>query len=330
MVMMMWTKWIRRQRSIRWNHIRNGSSSSSRNNHNIVNDTALIRRTSRRRRSAAFDFLSRRRATNDVGNKPERESYLTLYQFAICPYCNKVKALLDFYEKRYRVVEVNPTSKEEMKSLGKDFKSVPIAAFDEKEVMAESNAIFERILSDVDDSKIVHNEKWVKWADEKLAVLLFPNISRTYVTRRHSSSRGLSRIAVSLTSLSKQTHRFSDSLGAFRYVWDVPTFGLSAKIGNHLIGAFATWAFARPSVKRKYGITDEREALREALDVWGKEIESTRFGGGNDAPHTGDIAIFGCLRGIQNVPAFREIIEMNTHVSSWYDRMGGLVTANKR
>ena len=40
---------------------------------------------------------------------------ICLYQYAICPFCNKVKALLDYSGLPYDVVEVNPLTKAEIK-----------------------------------------------------------------------------------------------------------------------------------------------------------------------------------------------------------------------
>ncbi|KAE9588266.1 hypothetical protein Lal_00002755 [Lupinus albus] len=40
---------------------------------------------------------------------------VVLYQYEACPFCNKVKAFLDYYDIPYKVVEVNPLSKKEIK-----------------------------------------------------------------------------------------------------------------------------------------------------------------------------------------------------------------------
>ncbi|KAJ6352065.1 hypothetical protein OIU76_001309 [Salix suchowensis] len=49
---------------------------------------------------------------------------VVLYQYEACPFCNKVKAFLDYYNIPYKVVEVNPISKKEIK--WSDYKKVPI------------------------------------------------------------------------------------------------------------------------------------------------------------------------------------------------------------
>ena len=86
-------------------------------------------------------------------------------------------------------------------------------------------------------------------------------------------------------------------------------------------GAFAMWAFARRKVMRKHGIEDEREALQGALDTFGNELSRSSFLSGKDKPSVADVAAFGCLRAIEDMPSFGEILAMNKNVSAWYGRV---------
>ena len=52
--------------------------------------------------------------------RPAAGGALTLYQYEICPFCNKVKALLDLLAVPYTTVEVNPMSKGELKPWSVD------------------------------------------------------------------------------------------------------------------------------------------------------------------------------------------------------------------
>ena len=45
----------------------------------------------------------------------------------ICPYCNKVKALLDLHRVPYETTEVNPLTKREIKEWSGGYRKVPIA-----------------------------------------------------------------------------------------------------------------------------------------------------------------------------------------------------------
>lgn len=53
---------------------------------------------------------------------------MTLYQYDVCPFCNKVKAMLDFHAIPYDVVEVNPLFKSEL--AFSEYKKVPVLVID--------------------------------------------------------------------------------------------------------------------------------------------------------------------------------------------------------
>ena len=59
-----------------------------------------------------------------TGEAEMKEPDITLYQFASCPFCNKVRAFLDYYGMKYTIVEVDPLFKKELKSL--EYRKVPI------------------------------------------------------------------------------------------------------------------------------------------------------------------------------------------------------------
>ncbi|XP_010273989.1 PREDICTED: prostaglandin E synthase 2-like isoform X2 [Nelumbo nucifera] len=82
---------------------------------------------------------------------------VVLYQYEACPFCNKVKAFLDYHHIPYKVVEVNPLSKKEIK--WSDYKKVPILT--------------------VDGEQLVDSSGFVLWVDNHLVHILSPNIYRT-------------------------------------------------------------------------------------------------------------------------------------------------------
>ena len=56
----------------------------------------------------------------NVGN----DKLWTLYQYATCPFCCKVKTFLEYYGIEYEIVEVNPLFRKEIKFS--DYRKVPI------------------------------------------------------------------------------------------------------------------------------------------------------------------------------------------------------------
>ena len=57
-----------------------------------------------------------------------------LFQYEICPFCNKVKALLDLQRLPYETTEVNPLTKGETKAWSGGYRKVPIALLEGEQV----------------------------------------------------------------------------------------------------------------------------------------------------------------------------------------------------
>ncbi|EKX30989.1 hypothetical protein GUITHDRAFT_122806, partial [Guillardia theta CCMP2712] len=134
---------------------------------------------------------------------------------------------------------------------------------------------------------------WMDWADKELAVLLFPNLTRS----------------------------FSESYEAFSYVQEVPTFSLLDKYSNHVAGATAMW-LAQGKLKKKYKIEDERAALASSLSKWADALDNKLFLGGS-SPNLADLCVFGVLRAVDG-SATQKVIE-DSPVADWYKRMRELV-----
>jgi len=240
---------------------------------------------------------------------------LTLWQYKICPFCNKVKALLAYAGVDHKIVEVNPLTKSELKPWSGDYKKVPIAMLNDEQLNG-SDKILEALLENeqvianleekwkdtpeqtMSDFRSKDAEKWMKYATDDLAALLYPNICRS----------------------------LGDSFLAFSYVNDVETFSPVQKITIRGAGSLAMY-LAASKIKSKRGITDEREALNKVLSVWEEEGLSDgekEFQSGTHAPNMGDIAVFGTLRSVEGLPAHKEVIEeRGGAVKDWYERMSG-------
>lgn len=104
---------------------------------------------------------------------------VTLYQYEPCPYCCKVKAVLDYMRVPYTVVEVNPLTKNETKPLT-DYKKVPVCTIN-GEVVVDSSVIISRLRElmtrDSEDASPVtvsdgvsheEEERWRHWVDDTL------------------------------------------------------------------------------------------------------------------------------------------------------------------
>jgi len=267
-----------------------------------------------RRRERVHDILKRA-----LSSSPSASS-LTLYQYAICPFCHKAKALLSYASIPHQIVEVNPLTKAELKSLDdQTHKKVPVAVIeDQQKQINGSNEILQHLLNDPKvqqslsdkwngDQEMTletfrqgeHVERWwYRYADDELASLLYPNVCRT----------------------------LTDSRAAFSYVKNVHNFSPLQKIMIHNLGALAMY-FAASKIKSKHNIKNEQKALQTALDIFEKEaLEEGQylFSSQRTVPDMGDLTVYGVLRSVKGLPAhdfaLKESRESNI-LLDWYMRM---------
>ena len=59
---------------------------------------------------------------------------IAIYQYKICPYCNRPKTFLDYLNVPYKAIEVNPLTKSQL-SFSKDYKKVPIMTIEEQDIL---------------------------------------------------------------------------------------------------------------------------------------------------------------------------------------------------
>ncbi|KAL8132800.1 uncharacterized protein LOC141712246 [Apium graveolens] len=228
---------------------------------------------------------------------------VVLYQYEACPFCNKVKAFLDYCDVPYQIVEVNPFSKKEIK--WSDYKKVPILVVD-GEQMNDSSVIIDKLgsmmNSDTPVNEVPDNDEekqWRCWVDNHLVHMLSPNIYRNT----------------------------SEALESFDYITSNGNFGFTEKITVKYAGAAAMY-FVSKNLKKKYNITDERAALYEAAQQWVEALNGREFLGGSK-PNLADLAVFGVLRPIRYLKSGVDMVE-NTQIGDWYARMESVVGKSSR
>ncbi|KAH7523486.1 uncharacterized protein LOC107409466 [Ziziphus jujuba] len=225
---------------------------------------------------------------------------VVLYQYEACPFCNKVKAFLDYYNVQYKVVEVNPINKKEIK--WSDYKKVPILKVDGEHMVDSSDIIaklYQKINPENSASKNEEEKNWCRWVDDHLVHVLSPNIYRTT----------------------------SEALESFDYITTHGNFSFSERIIGKYAGAAAMY-FVSKKLKKKHNITDERAALYEAAETWVDALKGRQFLGGLN-PNLADLAVFGVLRPIRHLKSGRDMVE-NTRIGEWYARMESAVGESAR
>ncbi|PIN12481.1 Glutathione S-transferase-related protein [Handroanthus impetiginosus] len=252
--------------------------------------------------AAATTFVEEVQAKEPVQSK-FRPKDVVLYQYEACPFCNKVKAFLDYYDIQYKLVEVNPISKKEIKFS--DYKKVPILMVD-GEQMVDSSDIIDKLAKKIhpdmstdslgEDSE---EKKWRDWVDNHLVHILSPNIYRST----------------------------SEALESFDYITSHGNFSFAERITAKYAGAAAMY-FVSKKLKKKYNITDERAALYEAAETWVDALKGRDFLGGA-RPNLADLAVYGVLRPIRYLKSGRDMVE-HTRIGDWYSRMENAVGASSR
>ncbi|CAN8287466.1 unnamed protein product [Cochlearia groenlandica] len=216
---------------------------------------------------------------------------VVLYQYEACPFCNKVKAFLDFNKIPYKVVEVNPISKKEIK--WSEYKKVPILTVDGEQMVDSSviiDSLFQKMHPEISKSEDDEETKWRKWVDNHLVHLLSPNIYRNT----------------------------SEALESFDYITTHGNFSFTERIVAKYAGATAMY-FVSKRLKKKYNITDERASLYEAAETWVDALKERPYLGGS-TPNLADLAVFGVLRPIRYLRSGKDMVE-NTRIGEWYSRM---------
>lgn len=241
---------------------------------------------------------------------------VALHQYAICPFCNKAKALLAYAGLSYDAIEVNPLTKTELKHLqDQSYRKVPIAVIDGQQING-SDAIVTALLDHTDFQPFLENRweaagdkgmtmdkfrlsdsatRWSRFAHDDLAALMYPNLCNTLV----------------------------HSYQAFSYVDGVHAFSKGQKIMIKGIGSVAMY-LAASKIKSKRGISDEKEALARAVAIWEEEglgRGAKHFGSGLGQPDLGDITVYGTLRSVEGLPAHDLAVESSPVVRDWYQRM---------
>lgn len=222
-------------------------------------------------------------------NESESKSVPKIYQYQICPYCHRVKAYLDYLKVQYQAVEVNPLTKSEL-TFSKGYKKVPIAVFD-GEVIADSADIISYISKHyptVDGFISEDSDKWMEWSEKRLAILLYPNITRSR----------------------------EECQECFSYAGEVSSWSFFWRSAVRAIGPIAM-SFANGRIKKKYGIEDERKELKEVLSEWVTALDGKKFLHGEKITLP-DLMVFGVLRSIRNFQTFREIMSDNEVLKRWF------------
>mmetsp|Transcript_27554 Transcript_27554/g.67740 ORF Transcript_27554/g.67740 Transcript_27554/m.67740 type:complete len:332 (-) Transcript_27554:246-1241(-) len=233
---------------------------------------------------------------------------VTLYQYDVCPFCNKVKAMLDFHGIPYDVVEVNPLFKSEIKFS--EYKKVPVVVIDGEQFNDSSvimRTVDERMAGKAGRggglSKAAREKeaKWAAWVDERFVHVVTPNIYRTW----------------------------GEAWRAFDYITERGNFDVFQRYAVRLSGTVSMYLISQNVLKKRHNIVDERKELYLCMEDWMANAVGKQAFCGGDQPNLADIAVFGVLRAVKTFETFTDACA-NTSVGPWYKRMEAEVGESTR
>ena len=227
---------------------------------------------------------------------------IKLYQYDVCPYCCKVKAVLDYKHIPYEKIEVNPMTHEELQGVAgaMEYNKVPVLVDAENNgrVVFESNDIIryldetypQRPVFAPSDTGQKAQKEWMDFVDEELVQVLPGNIYRSIL----------------------------EAIDSFKYITKVGNFPLWKRYYLMLGGAIAMNIVAKKGLKKR-GIKDPREALKKSLAKWSNGLGTKKFMGG-DTPDVTDLVCFGVLSAVHEMKVW-PFIESLESIPAWYDRV---------
>ncbi|MCB1214985.1 MAG: glutathione S-transferase N-terminal domain-containing protein [Deltaproteobacteria bacterium] len=218
-----------------------------------------------------------------------------LFQYAVCPFCCKVKATLRYKGIDYETIEVHPLNKKEI-SFSKDYRKVPILVDQDGTQINDSTPIMRYLDQHYNGRQVFEQsgeaqqeeDQWIDWSDKVLVRALPPLIYRS----------------------------IPEALEAFDYITQEGKFSWIQQRLVKYSGALVMKMVAKKTAKEQ-GITDAENHLKKCLSDWESALGERKFLG-KDKPNGADLAIYGVLNSVENLSAFKWV-KSNPKLKQWYE-----------
>jgi microsomal prostaglandin-E synthase 2 len=224
---------------------------------------------------------------------------VTLYQFSLCPFCNKVKAALDVSGVAYERIEVSPRDKKELPEMPEDSpRKVPILKVGE-ELIEDSTVILEYIKDNfesghgyrlADESDNQKSDEIENWVDDEIIKALPTVIYGTW------------KEAAKAASVVARESNFG------------PMQGLGVRVG----GSIVMHMIAKRMLK-KAGRSDGHAWVKECLDQFEAWLGDKEFVAAKDLSMA-DVAMHGALSCVRDFPVFKQV-EDRQKMNDWFYRV---------
>ncbi|KAF4668123.1 Prostaglandin E synthase 2 [Perkinsus olseni] len=271
---------------------------------------------------------------------------ISLYQYESCPFCRKVRGVLDYHRLPYKLVEVHPLTKAETKSFAPDYKKVPLVTFE-----CNGRMVQMRNSSDI-VAAVAGAMGTVGQPSEGMDIVKAPiptpltksmtGPEAVVPAKKESTAEGEERAPGDANlSIEEQWVLWADqclvqliviniyrnlreSMETFDYLLTHKEFGYVSKMAVYWSGTFVMMMVSGAR-RKKYHVPkgEERQALYEAVDMMVGQMGENSFLGGK-SPCKADFNVYGVLRSVEGFTTERLLWE-NTKIKGWYDRMTELV-----
>lgn len=224
---------------------------------------------------------------------------ITLYQFTLCPFCNKVRAGLDIKGVAYNTVEVSPRTKVELPDLPAEApRKVPVLR------------IGDRVLYDSTDILMALDEQFPN------APLFLPTDSETKAEAVRIEEWVDSEFIRALPTVIYGTWRAAAQ--ATRTISKASKFGLFEGMGVKMGGPMIMHMVAGRILK-KAGRTDGMAWIAECLDQFEAWLGDSDFVCGQTLT-IADVAMYGGICCVEDFPIYQSITSRPT-ITAWLNRM---------
>jgi microsomal prostaglandin-E synthase 2 len=222
-----------------------------------------------------------------VDNKP------TLYGFQTCPFCWKVRSLLNWKGVDYSPVEVDPMTKAEIKWA--NWKAVPVFV-------------------DADGTQVNDSNQILHYVDEQLGGP--PRFAREGADAEQDGWMAFSDEVMAKSIVSVVYGSLRSSIAAMNYVTGVERFSRGQALKAKWLGGIVMRMIGRSRAKL-FDLPPE-ENLTAQLDKLSAAFTPDFLGGAQ--PNGGDFANYGILRSTQGLRGF-DLVENHPLAGPWYHRM---------
>ncbi len=208
-----------------------------------------------------------------------------LYQYAACPFCNKVRSILRYKGVDFETIEVHPLNKKEI-SFSPDYRAVPIYVDSKGLQVNDSTPIMRHIDAEFPQAPVFERDparreeeaKWLVWSEKFVKGLP----AAIYDT-------------------------LPNALKSFDYITKVGKFSWFEKITIKFSGAFIMTLVAK-KIRKREQINDPDLFLKERAGEWAKGLGGRPFMGG-EKPNGADLAVFGITRSVEGLRAGKTLEE---------------------